>query len=614
MVKEIEKEGEYLIPDEREIVSLARRDMSVDAENYRKLVVQHAHLLPEATAKEFSALVLNAPYGTAKYRIGLLKPLSLDDKRRFSRLLGIYSTSANAIKYQILDGMLFEILMTEAYGKHNVTKQRQRQEQEQTRETRVWGGAEAADGDDDQTGTALTIEDLAGKRIDISNLATYYETKKKLDEGVLSENSLDTSAFVQYLLQDFILSGASDLHLHSRRGGGRIRYRFEGRVYTRFDSIPRERFSHIVNALCILGGKDPAKMRQDVVETVIKLKITIDGEVKPVEFRFESLPTLHSPSVSLRGQSKPLRDITKIGFNDVQLEDISNVISNDRGIVVVTGPTGSGKTNTLNCIFAILEEDDDLVILEIGSPIEIESLRRVQIQVVETPSEKLTDIIYQKHFKAAMRFDPDVIGFTEIRNADETRIAFRAAVTGHLVFTTLHAADVEETFGRLFEMNIDRSIIAKGILAVVAQTLIRKLCELCKTEDPEATALAGGITIYRANEIGCSDCDGGYKGRTVVAEVLRFDQNVQRMINEGYKPSEIAQSAVDKGLMVPMKQIALEKLHSGITSEAEVVNLIELKTTINSDVGEMPDAGDYEIDEKERLPVKDADYIDVVAI
>jgi type IV pilus assembly protein PilB len=276
--------------------------------------------------------------------------------------------------------------------------------------------------------------------------------------------------------------------------------------------------------------------------------------------------------------------------------------------VVVTGPTGSGKTNTLNTIFAQMEEDDTRVILELGSPIEIESPRRVQITIRETASEKMNDLLYQQMFKAAMRFDPDVIAFTEIRNADEARIAFRAANTGHLVFTTMHAADVEETFGRMFEMGLDRSIVAKGILAIVAQTLIRRLCESCKVED-FAGAQVAGFPIYRENESGCDSCDGGFAGRTAVAEVLLFNDDVRDMIAEGLKPAQIVTQAVERGYLTPLKRVALGKLQDGVTSETEVVQLVQLRTEVNAEAevisGDVWGGGTFD------LSVQEADFIDV---
>lgn len=615
MVEELERDSDTI--EEKEIVALARVKNSLDLEDLRKSVIENSHYLPRSVAEKFNVVILDAPYRSFRFRIGILRELNIEDRRLLSRILEVYSQSA--IKFVILDAMMFDVLLREAYEQRNLTRATTKKNQQQTRSNRVWGGGTQ----DQQTGTTVriegddvAIEKLAGQRLDISNLDTYYEISALMESGDFDENELKTFDYVQFLLQDFILSGGSDLHLHSSRSGGRIRYRFQGTPYTRFSGIPLNRFQQILNSLCTLAAKDPGRMNRDIVESVIKLRIALEGEIRDVEFRFESLPTLHCPSVNLRGQVKPLRDITKVGFTPAQLADIDEAVSKDRGIVVVTGPTGSGKTNTLNCIFAILEkseeDDDDKVILELGNPIEIESERRVQITIQETASEKLTDIIYQKMFKGCMRFDPDVIAFTEIRNADEAKIAFRAANTGHLVFTTMHAADVEETFGRLFEMGIDRSIISKGILAIVAQTLIQKLCRYCKIEDAEASAMSGK-TIFRHNENGCTYCDDGkqkgFDGQTVVAEVLYFNKDIQQLIVEGCKPAEIISKAVERGYMIPMKRIALGKLNEGITSESEITQLVELRTDINADIEAMP--GFVEDEDLFPLTVTEAEYIDV---
>ncbi|HLM62546.1 MAG TPA: ATPase, T2SS/T4P/T4SS family, partial [Pyrinomonadaceae bacterium] len=442
-VEDFEREADEFMPAEDEIVSLARRDVSLDAENLRALVVQHAHLLSKETAAEFNALILNAPYGTAKYRIGLLKPLSADDKRRFSRILKVYSTSETVIKFQMLDSMLFQILMSEAYEQKNIIRKQKRREQQQTRETRVWGSDGSSEGNKAATQQAKTdaqtVEELSGKRVDISDMNSYYEIQNQINRGVITEYSLETFTLCKFLMQDFTLSGASDMHFDSTREGGRVRYRNQGVMYVRLDKIPPQAYQQMCYCLCIWGGKDPAKMKRAGVATVLQMLVNVENEIKPVEYRFQSNPTLYNPSITLRGQAKPLRDINKVGFSPIQMGDVMAALSNDRGIIVVTGPTGSGKTNTLNCILAILEEDDTLAITELGSPIEIESPFRRQITVPDTASETQNEIIRQQYFMDAMRSDPDVICYTEIRSADESKTAFRAAVTGHLVLTTLHA-------------------------------------------------------------------------------------------------------------------------------------------------------------------------------
>lgn len=592
--------------------------MGLDADNLRKSVVLHAHLLPKAVAEEFGAIILNAPYGTAKYRIGLRQLISPDNKRRFAKLLGLTTTSPTVIQFQVLSGMLFDLLMTDAYDKGNLTRVKKRKEEEQTRTTRFWDGDDGKQKKVTLDGVVVDAnsadDDVRGKRLDISNLDVYYEVKRQLDSGELKESQLQTLRFVMWILQDFILSGASDLHFVGRRGGGRIRYRFQGKLYTRYDNIPGAVYLQIISSLCILSGREPAKMKEMGIASIIKLIITYDGVRKPVEFRYQSQPTHHYPSLFIRGHVNPLTDINKIGYSDEQLANVQDAISNDRGIVLITGPTGSGKTNTLNCVFQILQALDDMNIIEVGTPIEIESPMRVQRTIQEFEDEERNNIERMRCFSDAMRSDPDVLGYTETRNTDEMKKCFRAATSGHLVVTTLHAATVEEAFITLIGMDIEARIISAGMLAVVSQTLIRKLCVECRIEDTEASALANGHTIYRENESGCPDCKEGFAGRTVISEVLRVNDEIRQWINEGYKPAEIVKCAVQKGYFKPMKLVARDKLNAGITSESEVINLVELQTEINPDSEIMPRTKDvtvYEDSFDNNLPIQEADYIDV---
>ena len=562
-------------------------------------------LLDQSLAEQYNIIILDQPFGRYRYRIGMLKPLSVEDRRSISRDLKIFNVSA--FKFQLLEGSLFSDLFLKAYDTGSQLVRQKRETEESTRETRTWG--ENAQTSAADSALEDSFDELGGSRYDISNLDEYFRIDKSLASGELDESQIKTSKFIVYLLQDFILSGASDLHIHAHRGGGRIRYRFQGLLYVRFDEIPRSRYRKLVNALCNMAAKEPSRMNQEVVESVIKLKITYKGKVRPVEFRFESLPSNHNPSVNLRGQTDPITDITKIGFTEEQLPLVRHVIDMENGVVVTTGATGSGKTNTLNAIFAILEEPDDKCIVELGSPIEIESPKRVQLTIRETPSEKVTDIIYQKFFKACLRFDPDVLGFTEIRSPDEARIAYRAANSGHLVFTTFHAYDLEETLGVLLSMHIDRSVIAKGTLAVIAQTLVRVLCQHCRVVDEDYSSMNDEI-IYRADDSGCEKCDKGYHGRTVIAEVCVFDEEIRKRINEGLSPAEISKFAVKSGRMIPMRQIALQKVKAGITSEEEVVNMVELRTEINSDLVDMPNPDDYDISFDDDENIIEGEFVD----
>lgn len=576
-------------PAEQQAPEEGDKTAKPEESNYN--VKENSSHLPKEIAEKYNVVVLASPYyGDYKFCVGSLLPLNNQEKREVSlALFGHYETTS--IKFNHLAQEDFERLFAEAYETANLMRIQQRREQDSTREARDFGGET---GKEQIRAENKSFDHLFGKRFNITDLAWYYDTRDKLDRNEITELSLSTYDFVKFLFQDFLLSGSSDLHLHSMRGGGRIRYRSMGKMYLRFDNIPPHRFQRIVFNICTLSGKDTSRMKDIGIASVVKLQGLIDNAPKDIEFRFQSIPTLHNPTIVMRGHPKPLTDINKVGYLPNQLADVFHILKkSDRGVLLTTGETGSGKTNTLNCCSYILEENDELAIGEIGAPIEIESNRRFQITLQESPIESQNELIRLKTFADMMRCDPDVIIYTEIRTPDETKVAFRAAVTGHLVLTTLHANDVEATFNRLFEMGIDRSIIAKGTLGIISQTLVRVLCQHCRLDDEEGSILAQQ-KIYRENPAGCQHCDRGIKGMTVIAEVLRFNPEIRRMINENYKPADIVQRAVSQGYMMPMRKVALTKLLAGITSQSEIDNILELQTSVD------PNAVNYDFDKYER--------------
>lgn len=608
-IDELESIVEETLPEDNELMALAKVEASVDAEEMRQLVIKNSHYLDERHARELNVLVLQAPSPNNKFfHLGILGGISFDSKRKLSRILEVYSTSK--LRFLPIEPMLFEFLMREAYEVRNLVKVETRKNQQTTRSERVWGKNKTS-GEKPSNSTEARLEDLKGQRFDISNLDEYYEIIRKMEADEFDENELDTLSFIRFVLQDFLLSGGSDFHLEAFRSGGRLRYRYLGIPYTRISHIPLYKYSEIANGLCSLAGKDPSRMKYKGVKSVIKVTMLLEGEIKDIELRFQSMSSLNAPKIILRGQAKPLKNINQVGFLPEHMVDIEKAINSRHGIVVITGPTGSGKTNTLNTFFTKLEEPDDKVIYELGSPIEIESDKRIQITIPDIDDEKKQEAVYLEKFNDCLRADPDVVAFTEIRTRSEARITFRAAISGHLVFTTLHAADVEETITTILNWQIDRADVAKGILAIVSQTLVRTLCD-CKVLDEEASQIAG-FSMYKANENGCESCSNGFNSRTAVAEVLYFTEEIQKMIIEGFPPSEIAEKAVESGLMIPMKSVAFRKLSEGITSHSEVVKLVEWQKELKMNSTDEIIIAE-EIEETDLLPVQEAEYVDVQTV
>lgn len=611
---EFEREVSEGAPDENQILALSRVDNnSLDVEKLRQLVVKNAHLLPLEMAEKYSAIILNSPFGSQKYRIGLLKALSVDEKRRLSRFLEAYSLAA--IKFIVLEPMLFEMLKREAYEVRNLTKTEIKNSQQQTRAKWNWN---------DTFAEPLEESSPAGKngdREDISDLTSYYEIRNKLDAALMTPKDIKDLKFVRFILQDFLQSGGSDLHMRGGRRFGTISYRINGTMQERLTGIPVDLFRIFVSAMCAIAGKDASKMTRGKVASVVKLIAKFEGEIKDVEFRFQSLPTDYCPSIVMRGHPKPFKDLSLLGFLPEQLKDVIRATEQPSGMNVITGPTGSGKTNTQYAALTRIWETrtpgsadlgSPFSMIELGSPIEFDA-EWYQVTIPDMPTEREQEIIYQARFKDCLRFDPDVIAFTEIRSIDEAKIGFRAATSGHLAFGTLHAADVEETLALIFGWNIERDLIARSINIVIAQKLVKKLCDSCKIYDEETSALAGdGSTIFLENEAGCVDCEKGVAGRTIVAEVLYFDDRIRKLIVEGCKPSEIVARAKEWNMMIPMKDVARRKICSGIVSEARIVALFGLQTEVNDELFNTAVAPAVaEENDDEFAEVIDAEYEDV---
>ncbi len=238
--------------------------------------------------------------------------------------------------------------------------------------------------------------------------------------------------------------------------------------------------------------------------------------------------------------------------------------------MVVTGAPGSGKTNTLEAIYAALEEPDNHKIIEIGEPIEIRSGLRTQISLRPNTPFSWWDAFY-----SCLRADPDIIGIGELRSAEHTSVAINAALTGHLVLSTFHAASVEDTMSRMFQMGLPRENLATGINMILAQALVKKLCEQCKQPDPGPSEKYD-CEVFKA--VGCFECfNKGTRGRTAMAEMLYFNDEVKEWIQDRkLSARDIVRKSIAAGYLTPMKAVAHEKVKAGITSEMEVAGVLGL--------------------------------------
>lgn len=380
--------------------------------------------------------------------------------------------------------------------------------------------------------------------------------------------------YAVWLLGRAATIGASDVHLEPGFDSGRIRFRMDGILETVESNIPANRFGELVRVLAAMSPEVRSdRMRLETFSATIPLKIVDNGgQPRRTEFRVEFAPTKTGVAATIRQNAKPLTDITRIGFEPEQLEQIYRALKNPTGIILVTGPTGSGKSNTLEAALAILERGDDRKLIQIGNPIEFVFPGRVQMSISDFLS-------WEAAFKSSLRQDPDIISPGECRDRHEAKLVLNAALTGHLVLTSFHTNDIASTFTRLAQMEISADNQADAINLIIAQRLVRMLCAACKQEDKTKT-LQGNVRPYR--RVGCDKCSNtGYRGRTAIAEVLCVTPDVRELIrrqaNGNVAGAQIVEYASTRLGMLTLKDVAQRRVRSGVTSISEAERVIYLE-------------------------------------
>src|SRR6059058_2045666 len=397
-----------------------------------------------------------------------------------------------------------------------------------------------------------------------------------VDEHPEEDTDLDTAAedasiirFVNQVLRDAINLRASDIHLEPFEHELRIRYRIDGVLQDVPVPAQISRFQPaIISRVKILSHLNIAEKRlpQDG-----RIKIRIDES--EVDIRVSVIPMLHGEAVVMRllRQNATLRGMSDLGMNTRELEGFRRVLQMPHGIILVTGPTGSGKTSTL---YTALNEINDSVrkIITIEDPVEYQLKGVNQIQV----SEK-AGLTFARGLRSILRHDPDVILIGEIRDQETAQIAVQASLTGHLVFSTLHTNDAPGALTRLVDMGVEPYLVASSLEAVLAQRLVRVLCKECKAEDhsPAAEAFKAQVgipantTIYKS--VGCKECrQTGYHGRRAIFEWMDLNNEVRQMILKNCSSGEIREVARRCG-MRGLSEDGWRLIHAGVTTPEEVL-------------------------------------------
>lgn len=395
-------------------------------------------------------------------------------------------------------------------------------------------------------------------------------------EGIVKEIKATETAsgtavtnLVNLIIMDGIRRNATDIHINPTADIVNVFYRIDG-VLQYGHGIPKAAHRGIVSRIKILSQLDIAEQRlpQDGSFTFTFLN-------KGYDIRVSTVPTIYGENVVMRVLvgTGPLLRLERLGFDKENTKKIKTLFHKPYGIILITGPTGSGKTTTL---YAALREIDLLErnVLTVEDPVEYKLSLIKQTQVNEKVGYDFA--LAGRNF---MRQDPDVMLLGEIRDEETAKIAIRASITGHLVLSTLHSNDAVTAIPRLIDLNVDRFLLSSSLLAIIAQRLVRKICNFCKREynlnDYEISVFKEhGISLTTAFKgSGCPKCSNtGYSGRTVIGEILIIDDEIRELIYSAASITVLKAAAVKKG-MIPLKDDAIKKAAAGITTIDEVIRV-----------------------------------------
>ena len=401
------------------------------------------------------------------------------------------------------------------------------------------------------------------------------EDNEEIDLSTLSRISEDAPVvrLVNVLLVDALRRGASDIHIEPYEKELRIRFRIDGVLYDVMRP-PLKMRDALISRVKIMSKLDISEKRLPQ-DGRIKIKVKVDARSRELDFRVSTLPTLFGEKVVLRLLDKEnlMLDMTKLGFEPESLVKFQRNISKPYGMVLVTGPTGSGKTNTLYSALQSLNTVQTNI-MTAEDPVEFNLMGINQVQMKEQ-----IGLNFAAALRSFLRQDPNIILVGEIRDFETAEIAIKAALTGHLVLSTLHTNDAPSTISRLMNMGIEPFLVATSVNLIQAQRLIRRVCKDCKREHsmpPEALMEVGfsaedakNLKTYKGQ--GCATCNNtGYKGRIGLYEVMEVNDDIRELILIGASSLELRKKAIEDG-MITLRESGLHKIRAGLTTLEEVV-------------------------------------------
>ena len=434
------------------------------------------------------------------------------------------------------------------------------------------------------------IETLLGGESEIDHAIDQYYGHELSIDGILHEietgeidwQSLSTTddeysqpvvRLIDSILTDAVKREASDIHFEPEANFLRIRYRIDG-MLRQIRALHKSYWPAMTVRIKVLSGMNIAEMRapQDG-----RISLTVSG--RPIDFRVASQPTIHGENIVLRilDRQKGIVPLENLGLAEEHLHQLKLMISRPEGIILVTGPTGSGKTTTLYSVLNHINSEG-IHIMTLEDPVEYPMAMVRQTSVSETAK-----LDFANGIRSMMRQDPDVILVGEVRDAETAEMAFRAAMTGHQVYTTLHTNSAIGAVPRLLDIGVLPDVMAGNIIGIVAQRLIRRLCEHCKSPyhaEPHEIRLLGELgegprpVLFRPT--GCELCDfQGYRGRIAIMELLRIDAGIDELIARRATTHEIRSRALLQGFTT-LADDGMQRVLNGTTSLEELARVVDL--------------------------------------
>ncbi len=441
---------------------------------------------------------------------------------------------------------------------------------------------------DEVMSAGLTADDMAGVSLGEMNLDEIAGLEdgaeldvvrsmegEEIDLDALSK-STESAPIIKVsnlILIEALKAGASDIHVEPYEKEFRVRFRVDG-VLHNIMALPMRARDALISRLKIMAKLDISEKRLPQ-DGRIKIRLRVEDRSRDLDLRVSTVPTLFGEKVVMRllDKSKLQLDMTLLGFEAESLRRFKDAIERPYGIVLVTGPTGSGKTNTLYSAISQLN-DPEVNIMTAEDPIEFNLVGINQVQMKEQ-----IGLTFAAALRSFLRQDPDIILVGEIRDFETAEIAVKAALTGHLVLSTLHTNDAPSTVNRLMNMGIEPFLVATSVNAICAQRLVRRICSTCseEVETPPQTLMSVGFSADEVKSLktrrgrGCDRCKRtGYKGRVGLYEVLLFSDEIRDMILSGASSVELKRKAIEEG-MLNLRMSGLQKIREGVTTIEEVL-------------------------------------------